>query len=489
MMWIFEWDIVTGDSAALDSIYAVGKDQIEQTIAEGDRAVALAASMQETIAATDPANWRDATLRAKLIDALAYETDLFRTLGAYRTMFLRHAQWLDTGSPIARTAWQTAERQYREARDAHVGRYGADVDLPAYNFTAADIGAARADRDPQMAVLARILLGLVVLLLLVGAVGRSTGLRALWIGATRPWRLAGLTPLPTRLDRVLVIAVPAAALVLSRLILTWFAAPAHLVITLGGWLLFALTARVLAGRRDPFHLWAAIGGVALLRTVILLAALITRGPGGYWFAFWTDPVRRSVYICIAFAAFAWLFVAVATVLRDRYSLPRRRATAVVLAAIGVTLVLLGGLIAVLGLERALTIWNDQMALLPWGLSRILGITVYLGSPTYLPEAAVLLGLVVLGAAVLLSLRRRARHALDGPRPSLPGPRASLPAGPSARRRGFDATTGPGSSTDTGDTAPVKLPALPSRRPIPLPSRSALTDPEDPDGPRRPRHAL
>ncbi|HTJ35597.1 MAG TPA: hypothetical protein VL738_20435 [Dactylosporangium sp.] len=442
MMWIFEWDIVTGDSAALDSIYAVSRDRIEETIAEGDRAVTLAASMQETIANTEPATWRDATLRARLVDTLAYETDLFRTLGAYRTMVLRHAQWLDTGSPTARTAWQEAEGRYRSARDAHVTRYGGDVDLPAYNFTAADIGAARADQDPRMALFARVLLGLMLFLLLLGAVGRSTGLRALWIGATRPWRLADLAPVPGILDRIIVVALPAAALVLSRLVYTWFAAPAHLVVALGGWLLFALTARALAGRRDAFHLWAAIGGVALLRTVILLAALATRGPGGYWFAFWTDPVRRSAYICVAFAAFAWLFVAVALVLRDRYSLPRRRTAAVLLSAIGVPLALLGGLVAAVGLERALTVWNDQMALLPWGLSRILGITVYLGIPAYLPTAAALFGVALIALAALLSLRRRPRHLFGSPPASLPAgrssPASSVPS-PSARSRFFGAT--------------------------------------------------
>ena len=29
MMWIFEWDIVTGDSAALDSIYAVSRHDLD----------------------------------------------------------------------------------------------------------------------------------------------------------------------------------------------------------------------------------------------------------------------------------------------------------------------------------------------------------------------------------------------------------------------------------------------------------------------------
>ena len=56
-----------------------------------------------------------------------------------------------------------------------------------------------------------------------------------------------------------------------------------------------------------------------------------------------------------------------------------------------------------------------MALLPWGLSRILGITVYLGIPTWLPAALAVVGLVValVGgvAAVLVATHRRprARH--------------------------------------------------------------------------------
>jgi hypothetical protein len=62
----------------------------------------------------------------------------------------------------------------------------------------------------------------------------------------------------------------------------------------------------------------------------------------------------------------------------------------------------------MGLERALTIWNDQMALLPWGLSRILGITTYLGIPTSLPLIAMVVGIVCV--LVGLALCRRGRPA-------------------------------------------------------------------------------
>ena len=328
-------------------------------------------------------------------------------------MVLRHAQWLDTGAPAARHDWRLAAAAYQDARDAHRQRYGTDLDLPAYNFTAADLGARRADRDPAMAWAARAMLGSILLLVLLGLYGRGFGAaaaRGLLLGALRPWRVAALPTPRTRADRVLVWLVPAVVLVASRLVLTWFAAPAHLLVTLGGWALFTLVVRLVVGRRDPFHLWAVVGGVALLRSVLLLAALAGRGPGGYWFAFWTAPSLRTAYVTVAFAAFCWLFVVVAVVLRDRYGLRRRSAVGLTLTAAGVPLGVLSALVSVVGLERALTVWNDQLALLPWGLSRILGITVYLGIPVQLPAYTAAAGVALAAAGLLLSLGHRRQSA-------------------------------------------------------------------------------
>ncbi|GAA1630726.1 hypothetical protein ACFQY4_36590 [Catellatospora bangladeshensis] len=417
MMWIFEWDIPTGDSAALDSIYAVTGGRIEAAVDEGAEAVTLARRMRDLVAATDPATWRDAGLREQFTSTLDYQVNLFETLGAYRTMVLRHAQWLDTGSRQAKDGWRLAETAYQGARDVHRQRYGTDLDLPAYNFTAADLGAERADRDPAMAWAARALLALLLIVVLLGLRGRGFGgaaCRALLLGAVRPWRVSALPAPEPKSDRVLVWLIPAVVLVASRAVFTWFAAPAHLLVTLGGWLLFALVVRLIVGRRDPFHLWAVVGGVALLRSVLLLAALAGRGPGKYWFAFWTAPTLRTVYVTVAFAGFCWLFVATALVLRDRYGLLRRRAVGLTLTAAGVPLGLLAGLVALIGLEKALTVWNDQLALLPWGLSRILGITVYLGIPADLPLYAAVAGaaLALLGLLLSIGRSRPAAEATD-----------------------------------------------------------------------------
>jgi hypothetical protein len=267
-----------------------------------------------------------------------------------------------------------------------------------------------------MAALARVLLVVASAVLLLGTapgqrILRRTGtpaapaLRALWLGATRPWRLAAEPRSVSGTDRVLVLLVPVVVLVLSRLVFTWFAAPSHVAVVLAAWLLYAVTARLLLRGRDPFALWAVIGGVALVRSALLLAVLAVRGPGLLWLRFWTAGTPRSVYVVVAVAAFGWLFAATVLVLRHRYGLLRRRALGVTFAAAGVPLAVLGGLVATVGLERALTAWNDDLALLPWGLSRILGITVYLGIPAWLPGAVAVVGVLLVAAGGALSIRR------------------------------------------------------------------------------------
>ena len=132
-------------------------------------------------------------------------------------------------------------------------------------------------------------------------------LKALWLGAVRPWRPSEVDP--PRRDRVLVVLIPAVVLAAGRLTFTWFAAPTHLLVTLGAWLLYAVTARLLLPGRDPYALWAVLGGVAMLRSAVLLAVLSVRGPGHLWLRFWTAETPRSVYVTVAVAAMGWVLAA------------------------------------------------------------------------------------------------------------------------------------------------------------------------------------
>ena len=414
MMWIFEWDILTGDSAVLDVIYAISRDatggDIEQAIAGGDQALADVESMRDLVEATDAATWHDASVRDSFLGTMDYEVDVLRLLASYRAMILHQAQWHDTVSSDAYAAWETDRDEFETLAAAHVEKYTGNIDYPAYNLTAAELGVQRADRDMAMAWIARGLLLLAGLWVVIGVLASRTRLvrrpgaaaaRAAWLGATRPWRARESTLGLLPLDRWLLLGIPAALLVATRAVQTSFLSWTHLAVVLGAWLVFLVVVRLLVRRRSPWPVIAAVGGVIVLRCIVTLLALAVTGPGGYWFAFWTEPTRRTVYIAVAFALFVWLFVAAGWALGSQIG--ARRATGTVLAGIGAGLAVPAFVVAVVGLEAALTVWNDEMGLLPWGLARILGITVYLDIPEATAWFAAGFGLVIAVIGVLLAL--------------------------------------------------------------------------------------
>ncbi|HET6968459.1 MAG TPA: hypothetical protein VFI44_09290 [Ornithinibacter sp.] len=413
MMWIFEWDILTGDSAVLDVISSVTGDRVAEAVAEGRRAVAAAERMRDLVAGTDPSSWRDPAMREAFLGTLDYEVDTLRMLAEYRELVLRQGQWHDTGSAEARDRWTAALERYRTLAASHLDRYTGDVDHPAYNLTAAELGIERSERDPAMAWLARGLLALAAGWLVAGAVlarrgrGRApvSAAAASWVAATRPWRAAGMGPGMPRAQKALLVAVPGGLLLATRAVQTSFLAPVHLLVVLGGWGVLLGAGALLLRSRVPWGVVATLGGVLVARCALVLVALSSTGPGGYWFAFWTEPGRRTAYVTAAVALFLWFLVAAAWAL----SVPRgrRRAAGTVLAAVGTALAVPASVLALVGLEQALTAWNDQLGLLPWGLSRILGITVYLGIPADTAWWAAGVGavLLVLGLALALPGRR------------------------------------------------------------------------------------
>ena len=234
-MLLFEWDILTGDSAVLDVIYAIardsGPDGVTAAIDDGQHVIDVATTMRDLVAGTDAATFHDPALREQLVASLDYQVDLLGVLGAYREMVLRHATWLDTGE--GRHVWSSARERFDAAAAAHEATYGDDLALPAYNLTAARIGEQRAARDEPMAWLARG--GLLALLLVLGLT--RTG-RALVRTAATPWRDPG------PVSPWLVVAVPVAALMWSRLVLTWFLAPSHLLLVGLGWVVLAVVVGV-----------------------------------------------------------------------------------------------------------------------------------------------------------------------------------------------------------------------------------------------------
>ncbi|MDO9063463.1 MAG: hypothetical protein Q7U41_02810 [Microbacterium sp.] len=282
----------------------------------------------------------------------------------------------------------------------------------------AEVGVQRSDNDMVMAWIARGLLLLAVLWIIIGVVASRTRLvrrpgaaaaRAAWLATTRPWRARESTLGLLPLDRWLLLGIPAALLVGTRAVQTSFLSWTHLVVVMGAWVVFVLVVRLLLRRRSPWPVIAAVGGVVVLRCVVTLLALSVTRPDGHWFSFWTEPTGRTVYIAVAFTLFVWMWVAAAWALASQIG--RRRATGTVLAGVGAGLAVAALIVALVGIEGALTVGDDEMGLLSWGLSRILGITVHPGIPaTAWFTAGVGFVIAVVGALLALPYGRADRRA-------------------------------------------------------------------------------
>jgi len=246
--------------------------------------------------------------------------------------------------------------------------------------------------DPTAEWVARVLLVFGVVWLLIGA-----------IASTRPWRSResslGLLPL----DRWLMILVPGALLVMTRVVQTPRDGLWGILIAVAGWLVFAATVRLLLGRRSPWPIIAAVGGALVLRCVVALSAVSLSGPDGVWSTIWAQPGVRILYLAVAFALVAWVFVVAGWSLSAQ--LGRRRAAGVALAGMGVGYALPAATIAVMGAHDALRSWNEQIGVLPWDLARFSGAREG-AFPFEIMTTTAVIGGVALVVGILLALPRR-----------------------------------------------------------------------------------
>ena len=286
MMWIFEWDIVTGDSAALDSIYAVSRDDLDAAIADGRRGRPSSAARRCAPWSPGPTRRPGASRSCASRSSTRSTTrpTCCDTLAAYRTMVLRHVAVAGhRRRDGVRRSGAAAEARYRQARDEHVPRYARrrrPAGLQLHRRRPRHASAPTATR--RWPGSARALLALLVIAAaarsrsgppsLAAAPARRCGRCASVRPGRGGWRRlarrrADWTGCWSGRSRAACWSPAAPSTPGSPRRRTWSS-------TLGAWLLFAALLRLLVRGRDPFHLWAAVGGVALLRTVILLVALV-----------------------------------------------------------------------------------------------------------------------------------------------------------------------------------------------------------------------
>lgn len=270
--------------------------------------------------------------------------------------------------------------------------------------------------DPAIAWAAGGLLVLALAWVVIGALAARTRVvgkpgaaaaRATWLAATRPWRARESTLGMLPLDRWLLLLVPGALLVATRALQTRFAGLLHIVVVLSAWVAFAIVARVLLGRRSPFPLLAAVGGVLVFRCILVLAALVF-APGGGWFAWWGRPLGRGSFIAVAVALFLWMIVAAGWALAAQIG--GRRAIGVVAAGLGAAVAIPAAAVAVLGPGDVLAAWNAHVGLIPWGVARMRDAAASAGAIEALAISTAVGGVVLAVLGATLALSRRTERA-------------------------------------------------------------------------------
>jgi len=295
---------------------------------------------------------------------------------------------------------------------------GLVVGIVVGDALADDAAPQRSASDPAMAWVARGLLALAVAWIVIGMLSARTRLvrrpgaaaaRASWIAATRPWQARESTLGMLELDRWLLLGVPAASLVATCAVETAFLGWWQPVTAFVAWTVFLGVVRIFVGRRSPWPVIAAVGGVVVLRCILTLVLLSLSGPGGSWLALWTSPAPRILYLVFVFALWAWAFVAAGWALATQIG--PRRATGAVIAAIGAALAVPAAIVA-LAAPGAGSSPGEGLREPAHGLAWILGVAARPGIPADVAWWAAGLGLLVCGLGVLLaSPRSPQQHSL------------------------------------------------------------------------------
>jgi hypothetical protein len=274
------------------------------------------------------------------------------------------------------------------------------------------VAAKIAQRTDAAIWLARILALIFLLAFTLGTPGLQrhipsfTGKRALamlWYGSIKPSGNGGTSC--ERADTAPLGLFSFVFVILALMVFSSFAAPVFVgSLTALSVVYIALNMLLAAkpGNCDHIAKIVSLLSPALLFLGLLMVFAAWRGPTAFWYFFWTSATFRVVFIMVfvLFVLRAWYSWAVTLTAALHHS--ALKTTGIMLFVQGFLFVTGGGIASYFGFEKTLTVLNDELMMLPGGLSRILGITTHLEIPQNIPTVVMYLGLVlvVTGAAVL-----------------------------------------------------------------------------------------
>jgi hypothetical protein len=409
MLWIFEWDILGASPAVFSNIYYITRENFQAVLDEGRNAYEGALVMKELLLEVRKlvsVNREDFEL---LIASVDYEIDLFRLLDLYRRYFMHFYRWVDTGDAHSAEQYKVALEQFILCMDSHEEKYRGNLNTLGMDFEEARTGIRIAEQTPRAQRWARIVLAfflfLLVIPVLVGNRGYKSHAGALFFDAIfRPRRITDMQSWHS-VGRFLflVFLLYVLGLCIFGAFSSWLV---PLVLGALGLIpvivIYLLTGHRKKGREMLLSLFAP----RLPILVLVVAVFALRGPVFFWYQMWISDLFKvfffSLWLMLIFRKFQ-----VNTILSRTWS-HRRRGGAVATTglAFGLQLLAAGLALHFFGLEESLTAVNNELLVLPAGLSKIMGITTHLDIPLELPRWIITCSAILSTLSLLLFLFKR-----------------------------------------------------------------------------------
>jgi hypothetical protein len=305
--------------------------------------------------------------------------------------------------PYIDEAWNESLLAFFDKEDVHTRTYGHNLDFPAFNFTEAKIGAHLAKNTVASRNMAAILSIVAIAALLSGLILKPgsrwrTGMRMAAEALVLPFRQEALrsSQAPSLLAPVFMFLL---TIVLAPLCLTFFAAPVTTTAIYGFSATYLVMLLLFLGRKNLPALVSTLAPVMLLCLIYLLVSSI-RGPGFPWYFFWINEEFRMALVVSSVFLLLWSYVILYASGRKWFKQTPGTMVSMIIIMEGVQFTLLGMVSHVATLEKSLTAINDELAVLPGGLSRILGITTHLNIPTDIPVYLIGAGICLAGTGIL-----------------------------------------------------------------------------------------
>jgi hypothetical protein len=390
MLWIFEWDILGASTAVFSNIYYITRDRFQEVIDEGFEAVRGAVALKERLLEVRGRVTIHEEDFAGLIASVEYEIELFRLLDYYRQFFMHYYRWIDTGDQRSRTAYQLAMGQFKAVASFHQEKYGADLNTLGMDLEETDRGITVAEHTFSSVRWARVFVILTLFLLIMGIPGfiRPRGHRkfaaSLYFDSIfRPYTVNNISVYHSsrRLAMMLLALYILGFCIFSSFAALWF------TIILGALSLFycLLLGVLMKSGRSMARIIITLLGPRLMIMTLFLVMVAIRGPGFFWFQVWISDLFKMGFLSLLVMMIFRQYQVYIVLSRKwgRRNVPG--SAAMVFFALGIQLLLAGGLLSVFGLEESLTTLNNELLILPGGLSKIMGITTHLGIPVQLPQ--------------------------------------------------------------------------------------------------------